>query len=154
MKAVFLAALISVPAAADPCCVAPQRPVVRVTTQAPQDKQETHSSSQAHGGKAGAQATTGQQVINLSFPQKTVVKTRKVKKVVRKDVTRPNRLLLLGGLSKTSLRVQDDGCCHFKASTERELDLGLQYIRDLGRVDVSAAGTFRGGMYLGVGFNW
>lgn len=109
-----------------------------------------------------ATATTGQQVITINMPQptkervrtikRTIYKTRKV--TVIKNVTDPNRLLLMVGQSKTKMKVEFDDCCNIKAKREYEPDFGLQYLRDFSGVTGSIMGTTNKNYYLGVGINW
>jgi len=148
---ILLVFLLLLPQAAHANCCEPVRPIVRVTTQAPVETQS--AASTATSGASGAKANTGNQTINLSFPRKTVVVERKVVRKVRVNY-RPNHLVLLGGASKTGIEVYNSGCCSFNADTKREADVGLQYLRSISRLDVSGVATIRGGLYLGVGFNW
>lgn len=102
------------------------------------------------------QASTGHQTITINMPHpertRVVHKTRYRAKYV--NVTNPNRLQLLLGLSKTKLQVEETDCCTFKAKREYEPDLGLQYLRDFGGFTGSIMGTTNRSLYLGLGFNW
>jgi hypothetical protein len=65
-----------------------------------------------------------------------------------------NRLQLLVGYSKTDLVVNSDDCCEVSAENKREIDVGLQYLRDFGQFTGSVMGTMNGSFYVGVGVNW
>jgi hypothetical protein len=112
--------------------------------------------------QATASATTGNQVVTVVTPQpkpvvvklkRTIIKHRKVIRHKKVLVYKPNRLLLLGGATKTHLDIDFD-CCNLDVKRRYEPDFGLQYIRDFGTLSASIAATSNRSMYLGLGFNW
>jgi hypothetical protein len=111
-----------------------------------------------------AAATTGQQtqsIVIQQAPQKpvvvklkrTVIKHRTKTKHIRINHYKNNRLLLLGGATKTRLDIDFD-CCNLDIKRRYEPDFGLQYTRDFGTLSASIAATSNRSMYLGLGFNW
>jgi hypothetical protein len=109
---------------------------------------ELRNSSEQH-------AKTGNQTVTVHVPPPKVIIRTINKRVYKKIVqSNPNRLQLLGGVSKSKMDVAYDGCCNLTAKKKHEPDLGLQYLRDFGSFTGSIAGTTRENFYLGVGINW
>lgn len=113
---------------------------------------------------AASTATTGQQTQSIVIQQtqskpvvvklkRTIIKHRTKVKQIRINHYKNNRLLLLGGVSKTRLDIDFD-CCNLDIRRRYEPDFGLQYIRDFGTLSASIAATSNRSMYLGLGVNW
>lgn len=113
---------------------------------------------------ANAAATTGQQTQSIVIQQaqpkpvvvklkRTIIKHRKVIKHKRVNYYKNNRLLLLGGVTKTRLDIDFD-CCNLDIKRRYEPDFGLQYIRDFGILSASIAATSNRSIYAGLGINW
>lgn len=119
--------------------------------------EEKQSRSEAYSQQS---ATTGSQTVNITLPRQESYhqyRLREVEertKVKVKTVYNPNRIQLLLGLSRTKLEVEEENCCQLKASTAREPDIGLQYLRDFGSFTGSITGTMNENVYVGLGFNW
>jgi hypothetical protein len=106
--------------------------------------------------KTAVKASTGSQTVNITLPTQTRTKVKvRTKKVVKEvEVTNPNRLLLLVGVSKTDVELEEKGCCNFRAVQHFEPDVGLQYSRDFGSFTGAVGGTIQQNIHLGLGFNW
>ena len=111
---------------------------------------------------ASSTATTGNQVVTVVQPtpkpvvvklKRTIIKHRT--KVVQKKVLvyKPNRLLLLGGVTKTRLDIDFD-CCNLDIKRRYEPDFGLQYIRDFGTLSAGISATVNRSVYLNLGVNF
>jgi hypothetical protein len=96
--------------------------------------------------------------VNTQPPVKERIVERvriKRKRVIKEvDVTKPNRVQLLLGASKTDQVVTRDDCCVTSVDEEHEIDVGLQYLRDFGHFTGSIGGTMNKSVYLGLGINW
>lgn len=163
MKSILLALLLgAAPAKAECAPLCPPKPktvVVTKTVQAPAPNQTATAS-----GSAQSVLTEGDhvQTVNVSVPApKPLVLVRTVKRTITKVrvkrvpvyVYRPNRLLLLVGQSKTAFSYTES-CCDIRIRQAYQPDVGLQYIRDFGRVSGSLSYTWSKSYYLGLGFNW
>ena len=111
---------------------------------------------------ASNSATTGNQVVNVIQPQpkpiviklkRTVIKHRKVIKHIRINHYKNNRLMLLGGATKTKLDIDFD-CCNLDIKRRYEPDFGLQYIRDFGTLSAGIIATSNRSVYLNIGVSW
>lgn len=86
----------------------------------------------------------------------TKVVTRKLVRTKTKKVNvRKNHLSLLLGTSRTDLRVTDLNSHHVsKAEVGHEFDVGVQFMRELGRIHILGQTTIKGNGYIGVGLSW
>lgn len=107
-------------------------------------------------------ATTGNQTVNVIQPQqkpivvklkRTIIKHRTKTKRIRVNHYKNNRLMLLGGVTKTRLDIDFD-CCNLDIQRRYEPDFGLQYIRDFGTLSAGIAATSNRSVYLNLGVNW
>lgn len=164
MLLVFLLTLLGIGVAkAETACCEVKKPVTKTiyvnrTVEKPVGAPVNVNSS------AASTATTGQQsqsIVIQQAPQKpvvvklkrTIIKHRTKTKRTKVLVYKPNRLLLLGGATKTRLDIDFD-CCNLDIKRRYEPDFGLQYIRDFGTLSASIAATSNRSMYLGLGVNW
>lgn len=100
-------------------------------------------------------ARTGNQQVVIQVPRtrdRIYYKIKRRTKVV--NVTKPNRLQLLVGLSATDHELHKPTCCDLKVKSSHEPDVGLQYLRDFGWFTGSVGATFNRNFYFGLGFNW
>lgn len=82
---------------------------------------------------------------------KTRVKTRKL---TRKVNFKKNHLNILIGSSKTKLEAKVIDTFTEKVSDKRELDVGLQYMREFGSFNGLIQATKNGNLYIGAGLSW
>jgi hypothetical protein len=155
----FLSATSARAECAPACPPKPKTVVVTKTVQAPTPNQTATAS-----GSAQSALTEGDhiQTVHLSVPaSKPLILTRTIKRTVTKTRTkkvpvyvyRPSRLMLLAGQARTAFSYTET-CCEIRIRQAYQPDIGLQYIRDFGRVSGSLAYTSVGSYYLGIGFNW
>ena len=118
--------------------------------------------SKATPASASNSATTGNQVVNVIQPQpkpivvklkRTIIKHRTKTKRVRVNYYKNNRLMLLGGATKTKLDIDFD-CCNLDIKRRYEPDFGLQYIRDFGTLSAGIIATSNRSVYLNIGVSW
>lgn len=164
-KLVFLVIVATYASAVDACpekCIAAKTKTTTPKTVYVTKTVEGKSPITDAKATSTASATTGNQsIIIQSTPVKpvvikltrTIVKRKIVKKTKTILVYTPNRLLLLGGATKTNLDIEFD-CCDLVIKRRYEPDFGLQYIRDFGPLSASMAATGNHSMYLGLGINW
>jgi len=144
------------------CQPTPPKPKTVYITKTVEAKAVPSNTNNQATATATNSATTGNQVVNVIQPQqkpvvvklkRTIIKHRT--KTVQKKVLvyKPNRLLLLGGATKTRLDIDFD-CCNLDVKRRYEPDFGLQYIRDFGTLSAGISGTMNRSLYLNLGVNW
>jgi hypothetical protein len=144
------------------CQPVPPKPRTVYITKTVEAKAVPSNTNNRATATATNSATTGNQVVNVIQPQqkpvvvklkRTIIKHRT--KTLHKKVLvyKPNRLLLLGGATKTRLDIDFD-CCNLDVKRRYEPDFGLQYIHDFGTLSASITGTANRSLYLGLGINW
>ena len=99
----------------------------------------------------GTGTGTATVIVNITQP---VTPQPKYNLGVQYRDTKPNRLLILGGISRDRTLVVDDCGCSASLKTKREFDIGAMYLRDIGRFTVGIAGTKNQSFLLAAGFNW
>lgn len=163
---IFLLLLLGISSAArsETICCELKKPVPTKTVYVNRTVEKPVGAPVNVNSSAAANATTGQQtqsIVIQQAPQKpvvvklkhTIIKHRTKTKQIRINHYKNNRLLLLGGVSKTRLDIDFD-CCNLDIKRRYEPDFGLQYIRDFGTLSASIAATSNRSMYLGLGVNW
>jgi hypothetical protein len=144
------------------CQPIPPKPKTVYITKTVEAKATPSNTNNQATATATNSATTGNQVVNVIQPQqkpvvvklkRTIIKHRT--KTVQKKVLvyKPNRLLLLGGATKTRLDIDFD-CCNLDIKRRYEPDFGLQYLRDFGTISAGISATANRSLYLNVGVNW
>lgn len=164
--AVFMVLLILLSGRASACeerCppVPPKPRTVYITKTVEAKSVPSNTNNQATATATNS-ATTGNQVVNVIQPQpkpivvklkRTIIKHRTKVKHIRVNHYRNNRLLLLGGATKTRLNIDFD-CCNLDIKRRYEPDFGLQYIRDFGMLSAGISATVNRSVYLNLGLNW
>lgn len=74
--------------------------------------------------------------------------------VVEKQITKPNRVLLLAGVGPKGNLVEEYSTTHHIVSTENGPVMGLQYVRDIGRLSVTIQGQSNRTGLVGLGLNF
>jgi hypothetical protein len=144
------------------CQPIPPKPKTVYITKTVEAKAVPSNTAATASATATNSATTGNQVVNVIQPQQkpVVVKLKRTitkhrTKTVQKKVLvyKPNRLLLLGGATKTRLDIDFD-CCNLDVKRRYEPDFGLQYLRDFGTMSAGISATANRSVYLNLGINW
>lgn len=112
---------------------------------------DTQSEVKSESKNTNAQTVTVNVKPSVYHVPYRVIERVRIRKVA---VDHPNHLQILVGQSRTKLEVQQTDCCNFTASKKREIEAGLQYIRDFGRFTGSVMGTINENFLVGFGFNW
>lgn len=143
----------------DQCPPKPKTVYITKTVEAKAVPSNTNNQATA---TATNSATTGNQTVNVIQPQqkpiivklkRTVIKHRTKTKHIRVNHYKNNRLMLLGGATKTRLDIDFD-CCNLDIKRRYEPDFGLQYIRDFGTLSAGISATSNRSVYLNLGVNW
>lgn len=144
------------------CPPAPPKPRTVYITKTVEAKSAPSNTNNRATATVSSAATTGNQTVNVIQPQqkpivvklrRTIIKHRTKVKHIRVNHYRNNRLLLLGGATKTRLNIDFD-CCNLDVKRLYEPDFGLQYIRDFGTLSAGIAATSNRSVYLNLGVNW
>jgi hypothetical protein len=151
----------------DPTCKVPQQEKVCtppkpkapqpkvVVKQAPPVQPEKQEMTQTQSQSSTASATTGNQSVNINFNEPSLIYANRPKyRLVTKETANPNRLLLMLGTSFSDVTASKVDCDTVRTTRKYQPDIGVQYIRDIGRFSASGMATFRQNMYIGFGLNF
>jgi len=131
-------------------------PTVVVTPTNPKIDQAQQSTQQQDTEQNAEQNQNVTVVINNPPPPpaRVVYRLKPSAKIVRYTLVNPNRLQLTLGVSHTAYSVKGIDCCSVSLARKHEFDIGLQYLRDIGRFTGSVMATMNSNFYIGLGFNW